>query len=270
MVRSILVPLDGSELAERILEHVGRLLEASAVEVILLRVVPDEDLEAIEEARRYLQRIARLLGSEGTSARIVLRSGDPAAEILAVATEERPSLVVMATHGRSGPWRWLRGSVAERVLRGCPVPLLLSNPRGYDDPDPGFPRILLPLDGSARSASIVPLVTRFAAAFESEVTLLHVMHEGAAAPASDPEGILSAVAARLEAAGIATTRRLVRGDPADELLAAAEDASLVMMTTHGWSGVERWLFGSVAEKVLRSCARPLVIQRVLEASPGEA
>src|SRR5690606_25692811 len=146
-----------------------------------------------------------------------------------------------------------------------------SNPRGYDDPDPGFPRILLPLDGSARSASIVPLVARFGRAFGAEVTLLHVLTEGAAAtPERDPEGVVSAAAAQLEAAGIASTRRLVRGDPADEVLAAAEDASLVMMTTHGWSGVERWLFGSVAEKVLRSCARPLVIQRVLEAPPGDA
>ncbi len=286
VLRSILVPLDGSELAERILEHLGRILLKEDVEVVLLRVVEPGDLaaERTEQAQAYLKRIERIVAGEGPQVVTILRRGDPAAEIVTLATERRPSLVVMATHGRSGPLRWLRGSVAERVLRSCPVPLLLSNPRGFDDPDPGFPRIVVPFDGSERSGAILPLVEAFARTYESLVTLLHVASEATPLPMGAPtvatgiiptdeeaEEVLAPAVKFLRRAGVEVEPQVARGDPADEVLAAAEEASLVMMTTHGRSGMDRWLFGSVAEKVLRSCTRPLVVLRAGELSPpGEA
>ena len=85
-------------------------------------------------------------------------------------------LVAMSTHGRSGVGRWLRGSVAERVLRNSPVPILLANPEGIVKPDDSvrFGTILVPLDGSKRSARVMDRVLPFAVDSESEVVLLHV------------------------------------------------------------------------------------------------
>lgn len=197
-----------------------------------------------------------------------LARGDAAAGILARIDATHPGLVAMATHGRSGVARFVRGSVAERVLRACPAPLLLANPAGLEAPRWPWRKLLVPLDGSDHAARVLPVVERLASALRAGVTLLRVDPYLAPLEARsegyDPEraaASLEPVRRRLEAAGVATRVRVTLGVEADQILRAAEDVDLVALTTHGRSGLSRWLFGSVAEHVLRHCPRPLVVVR---------
>jgi nucleotide-binding universal stress UspA family protein len=141
MYERVLVPLDGSEIAEAILPFAEKLAGPVDAEAMLVRVV--EPLSAGEafaaagvvapdtlflrqlEAKEYLARVERRLASKGIRVRTDLRSGTPAAEIVAAATSWGADLIAMATHGRGGVGRLLFGSVAEAVLRAAPVPVLM-------------------------------------------------------------------------------------------------------------------------------------------------
>jgi nucleotide-binding universal stress UspA family protein len=150
MARRILIPLDGSQLAEQVLPHVKALVECQGAEIHLLSVAPvidnvaasvmlyplyvyreqlaDEDAERkrIEtELTNYLQGVARGLEQAGAQVKCAVRFGSPADEILSYASEHKIELIAMCTHGRSGLARWAYGSVADRVLGVSPCPVLL-------------------------------------------------------------------------------------------------------------------------------------------------
>jgi nucleotide-binding universal stress UspA family protein len=289
MFERILVPLDPTPFSEQVLVHVERLLhkEDSLVELFAV-VVPmlegkteAEDKERLvnlrlNQARRRVGEVAAKLEEQGVRVVQDVQMGDPADQILRKAeADPPPSLIAMATHGRTGPVRWVRGSVAERVLRHSNVPLLLCNPDNQNGESARFKKILVPLDGSDNSAGILPLVEEFARRYEAELVLCRV---GALAAAAVPygemigppimlpeleEGLLPLVD-RLKGNGHQVTTHVSLGDPASEILAAVDrlDIDLVAMTTHGHTGIDRWLFGSVAENVLRHCQAPLLIKRV--------
>src|SRR5438874_8871028 len=118
MLRTILVPLDGSELAEHALPYAERLAEATSARMILSRVVPlniieppGEDVALADEARTYMQQIDDRLTARGRQVKVVTHWGDPTACLLDQIQSNQVDLVVMCTHGRSGPGRWLYGSV---------------------------------------------------------------------------------------------------------------------------------------------------------------
>ncbi len=143
MYKKILVPLDGSELAEKVLPHATALAKGAGAEVTLATVVQltlgavGAKLEAIPEAaaeRRaalkaeamiYLEKVQRDLKGQGVQARSVALEGDVAHEIITYAEREGFDLVAMATHGRSGIDRFVMGSIAEKVTRSTLKPVLL-------------------------------------------------------------------------------------------------------------------------------------------------
>jgi nucleotide-binding universal stress UspA family protein len=150
MYEKIVVLLDGSELAERVLPHVEEIAHGRGSQVHLLSVVPivvpaavtadvypvyvAADFLTIETAERkrvrgelevYLSGIAERLGRVASMVEVIVRFGRPADEILAYAEEIEAGLIAMCTHGRSGLSRWVFGSVAEKVLRGASCPVLL-------------------------------------------------------------------------------------------------------------------------------------------------
>ena len=141
MYKKILAPLDGSELAERALEHIKIVTEGSrASKVVLLQVIPwpahpahtlsdelirSEGEKAEAGARDYLTRVADSLKADGIAVETDIVHGGPAEEILDYATQNKVDLIVMSTHGRSGVSRWVFGSVAERVLRHSATPVLV-------------------------------------------------------------------------------------------------------------------------------------------------
>lgn len=266
--RRVLVPLDGSRLASAALPAVRRLLLDAPAELTLARVVePHEDAErahgsAAEVAMRAdLARTQEALGA-GVTSRIELLRGDPAAEILRAARGH--DLVAMATHGRTGLDRWVRGSVAERVLRTSTVPLLLCNPhtlvtRTLDRME----RIVVPLDGSAEGARVIPLVRGVAAAHDARVTLLTVevpaLTELPGQGHGSDRAAIEPLADELRRGGLRVDVQEAFGPVATEILRASRDADLLAMTTHGRSGAGRWWFGSVAEEVLRRATCPLLL-----------
>lgn len=251
----VLVPLDGSPLALGIVGVVTRLLRGTAAELTLLRVVGPrsaaqyDPMPGVELAMgRQLREVQERL-SPGLTARLQLVRGDPAEEIVRCARESGHDLVAMSTHGRAGLERWLRGSVAEGVLRTCDLPLLLANPLGVEPrPDARLAEVLVPLDGSARSARALPLAVRVADAHAARVTTLHVDE---AAGAHHPDGLT------------ADTRR-AQGDVVETILRHAEHADLLVMATHGRSGASRWWTGSVTEEVLHRARRPLLVVRTAD------
>ena len=135
MYKKILVPLDGSALAEGILPQVSDLARVHGAQVLLLRVgfalvFPGTDpaeaqLGTIVEAEGYIEEIRKRMAAEGIQAETAVRYGFPAEEILTHARRNGVDLIAMATHGRTGPARWVLGSVAEQVLRHADVPVLL-------------------------------------------------------------------------------------------------------------------------------------------------
>ena len=275
----ILVPLDGSEMAEAILPQVNRLLRLSSPEILVLQSVPyPPDFHIalptiLEDAWRYVRRVTFQLVNEGIRARGIVEQGLAAATILEVALKERASLIAMTTHGRSGLPRWAFGSVAEKVLRASPIPVLavrsfrpgpgraLSRGRLQEIP---FRNILVPVDGREASLSVLPSVLDVARPVDAHVTLLCV-HEptdlegrwdSPDAPAAEAREILVK-------ACIPVTTEVRRGDPGLEILKAADDLSvdLIAMSTHGRSGPSRWVLGSVTEKVLRGSTAPMLVAR---------
>lgn len=280
----VLVPVDGSELSDRVLEQLRPVLLREDVELLLLRVVSPvageserASQERFDAATAHVERLRAGLEARGVSARARVVRGDPAAVILEQVAAEAPSLVAMSTHGRSGPARWVRGSVAERVLRACPAPLLLANTAAIDRGAAGpWTRVLVPLDGSSEAEAVLPLAVELARLHGGEVELFRVGWFAPAAmdyavpapiyPASLDELLagLEPARARAALAGVRVSKRAVHGLPAEAILAEAErvPGTLVAMTTHGRSGVDRWVLGSVAENVLRACTTPVLLSRV--------
>ena len=138
MFKKILVPLDGSELAEKALKHAHALARALHAEVVLLSVVvfitQDFDVipmegavseEAIADAKRYLERAAGDLRRLGLKVTTRVKSGRVADTIIEYSEKHAVDLIVMSTHGRTGAARWLTGSVADRVVHKGQVPVLL-------------------------------------------------------------------------------------------------------------------------------------------------
>ena len=135
MFKKILVPLDGSKLAEKILPQVKELVNFSGAEVHLLKVVisyeidPKKDKEELEklagEAQEYLDQVAARLKKKGIQASAIVAYGKDAVQICDYASGKKCNLIAMSTHGRSGLSRWALGSVADKVLQCSSVPVML-------------------------------------------------------------------------------------------------------------------------------------------------
>ncbi len=143
MYKEILVPLDGSELAESAIPHARELAKAFGARITLLSVIEPVAMysqpgvvgpvisvavniqEEMETLGQYLDGIAEQLRAENIEVQRVAKEGDPASQICDYAHESKADVIVMSTHGRSGIRRWVYGSVADRVLRGARVPVLL-------------------------------------------------------------------------------------------------------------------------------------------------
>jgi nucleotide-binding universal stress UspA family protein len=278
MFDRILIPLDGSMLAESVLIQVRRLLARRDAELILLRVVtlpPAVEADAGEpldllwaRATEYLQKVSGRLACEGLRVRCKVVEGFPANKILEVAKKEKASLIAMSTHGRTGLSRWVFGSVTEKVLRASPVPVLAvpsflgvggdAVPRGARELP--FRKILAPMAAEEMSLEVLPPLAEFARLFGSTVRLLHVCDW---VECTVPMHELRMAYERLREEGVSAEPELKQGDPAVGILESCrqEGADLIAMTTHGRSGVGRWVMGSVAEKVLWASNVPLLVVR---------
>jgi nucleotide-binding universal stress UspA family protein len=276
----VLVPLDGSELAEAILP----LLEAGArlwgSEALLVRSLAADALpepSAETEARDYLAQQARRLERAGLRVRCEVWHGDPRQTIVNAAARERVGLIAMTTHGWRGLDRLRFGSVAESVVRNTRVPVLLV--RGHVRwPTDRSPRILVPLDGSPWSAAVLAVVARLRQTRGGIVELLHVCEAPASgldlprsfgavdAERATANSYLERVAIQLAGTGFEIESGVLDGPAAPTIAQRVADGGvdLVAMTTHGRSGIARLLLGSVAEAVLRTADVPVLLWRAAD------
>jgi nucleotide-binding universal stress UspA family protein len=301
MFERILIPLDGSPRAELILSQVARMLRRENAEILLLQVltIPPSigraDLTYLRRVERengqaYLEALAGRFRAQGAKVHGRLVEGSPAEVILDTARREGATLIAMTTHGRTGLARWAMGSVAEKVARAADIPLLLvrsfrRSPEGDLEPlvpeELPFRRILVPVDGSPTSMSVVTPAEKFAQLFESEILVLHVrplfippsagplgieaalpLVQPAPSP-TDEDDMTEKAADRFRQAGLRVRRLTTEGDAASAILdlSASQNVDLIALGSHGRSGFSRWALGSVAERILRSSEVPLLLVR---------
>lgn len=312
MFKQILVPLDGSARAEQALPIAARIARAANGTVILLQAVYPltEFMEAVgaivlpeildekeSVAKGYLEDLARTSDLEGirTATQVVTWLGHPAQAIIAEAIANNVDLIVLCSHGYTGAMRWSMGSVAEKVARHAPSPVLIVQegralPSEAELGARGSVRVLVPLDGSEHAeTSIVPaalLAWALSAPAQGELHLTRVVspetshfHE----EVERTQQYLSSVVERWQAHPLTDTGVLldmpmtwsvtIDEDPASGIIQAAEHAGkgehagrdesyqIIAMATHGLDGPQLWAMGSTTERVLQMARQPLLIVR---------
>jgi len=261
MIKHVLVPLDGSRLAESVLDPVVQLVKASQGSILLFHAVTPAESFAMsasafvtQERKRsaaYLARLAERLGEQGIGIEERIVTGEPSRAIATAAGKEKVDLIAMSTHGRSGVREWAFGSVAERVMRATRVPVLIF--RGRPAGRFSIRKILVPLDGSEAAMAVLDRACDLADSLMAEVVLLHV---GKQIPDALERAMRSLARRRT------SYKMLLRkGDPARVILATVkeQDPDLIAMTPTGESQRERIQFGAVAEEVLKRADRPILL-----------
>src|SRR6266508_1587579 len=287
MYSKILVPLDGSKLSEQILPYAGRIADAYRIPVELLRIIdphPRPPFWPPQAGDKYLKDISAKHFPFSTQVAVAEKVGKPAEVIVDRAKDDSSCLIAMATHSMSGPRHWLIGSVASKVTQSAQNPLLLVRPT--ENADPALPialkSIFVPLDGSGLAEKALPHAVALAKKLKLTVQLLrvytlppdaYVVADSVVARDSaqfkeamhkEVESYLEGKVETLRAEGLDDViGTAMEGDPASEIidLAAKTANSLVAMSTHGRSGVGRWLLGSVAEKIIQNSHAPVLLIR---------
>jgi nucleotide-binding universal stress UspA family protein len=300
MKTQVLVPLDGSPLAEQALPcamALGRGLPAGLVLFHAVSIPSDareildnagRDADALikhmeAKAKAYLDKVAGQLQDAGMSVQQVIRHGAAAEAIVDYAEQAGIQQIVMATHGYTGVSRWTHGSVAERVLQSASVPVLMVCALAGEASARLEPvrcrRILVPLDGSTTAEQVLPPATSIAKALGAEMVLFRVsiVHvsgwytgewfeplEGDLETANHyAKDYLNRVASDLVRQGIKVSTVVQMGTVAESIASYAEtqQIDLIAMCTHGRTGLERWILGSVADRVLRVGHVPILLVR---------
>lgn len=293
----ILVTLDGSPLAEQALPHAAALARLLQAPLTLLRVPepvwvadvsaglwlshPAEDAVHQAEARAYLETVAARPDLRGLTVTTALAPYPVAAGLLEQIEAQRPRLVVLTTHGRSGLSRVFLGSVAEKLVRASRASVYVVR-AAAQAAAPAFDRLMVALDGSPLPEVALRQAEHLAPVAGSRLLLAHVPTvPGYASALPEAAGLqpnlmireleqsaayLESQAARLQAAGIQVETRqevIAEGTVAEGLLRAADDwrADVLLLTPHGRSGLGRWLFGSVSAELVRHAQRPVWLVR---------
>jgi nucleotide-binding universal stress UspA family protein len=286
----ILVPLDGSELAEGALAYASVLAHALRTHLVLVTVwegtsgefgkrfperVVELDESANEQYTTYLHGVRDRLQQPET--RVLVRGGDASTEILRAADETGARMIVLTTHGRGGIRRWAYGSNLSKIVAGSQVPVLSVGPHALERTGdvPAFARVLVPVDGSRFSEAALPVATHIAAALQARLSVVRIIpwavqlypYTAAGTYVPELDSALEAegadyVSAQVKALGAGVDGYTERGDPADRLMEFIEHehVDLVVMSTHGRSGLARLALGSTADRLLQSRAPVLLIR----------
>ena len=296
MYTKILIPLDGSRTAERVLPFARVLAGTLKIPIELLEVVDVSAVSAhiaadkaryldalIEEGERASREHLKEVAVEfpGIKVSCTVERGNPAEVIIERSAADKGTLIAMATHGRSGVTRWMMGSVAEKVLRGSESPMFLIRADEDAKADGGamIKSIVVPLDCSELAESVLPTVVEIAKSLDLDVVLCRAYELAASAyygsedylPNYDEillnlkkevEGYLVNKASSLKTAGLTRVSWIaLPGSGADDIVRYSREHpdALIAMCTHGRSGVRRWVLGSVTERVVRHSGDPVLV-----------
>ncbi len=272
-MKKVIVPLDGSKLAEAALAPAHVLAGRTDAELVL--VTTRWSVDDVEEPGRYLDQQRREL-DRPADAVVILDRDAPSGIVLA--TDEPGALVCMATHGRGGVKRAVLGSVAEAVVRGAHSPVLLVGPEVSPQWSlPEHPTLLLGIDGSEHSLAVVPAAVDLALAVTARARIVDVSRPPDVLAVSrfrtDDVDVLESVTTRLGSHGVPADYEVVDGlDAAETLLseAATLRASIIVIATHGRRGLARAALGSVAMRVVHGAPCPVLVVRPQPGPPSEA
>ena len=296
MFDKVLVPLDGSELAERALDPALAITRARDAELLLLSVTSYHQILppaaagygltttdqiadlSRDDAANYLEALRCEARCSDCHIRTMVVEGDVAGRIVDTAADEGVDLIVMTTHGYSGFTRWILGSITERVLRGASCPVLVVRQ--------AIPlcKALVALDGSSLAEEALAPGLELARLLGCQVALLRadtgedlssveqgLLRMAGAGPCQElVEGAedrlghyLECVARQHRSPDLPIETVVLQAQPAEAILsyAESEEVDLIVMATHGRTGLRRWVYGSVTEKVLRQAGCAMLIVR---------
>jgi nucleotide-binding universal stress UspA family protein len=316
MFQDILVPLDGSPLAEQALPVAARVARAFGGTVTLLHVVDvsrayvsygalqplitqDASERGLKDGKDYLDSVLPRSDLAGVPLQKQVILGYPAAVMLSILDELAIDLVVMSSHGHTGVKHWILGSTAEKVIHHTPVPILVLHEetplRSHVHPDgTSFVRALVPLDTSARSqdaiAPAAALIAALSAPGRGELHLTQIITLPVEISEREKEALFQDVRQNLQAISESTRQGLAANlgpdlhlaltwsialdsDIAAGIVRIAEHgdkgaegsevgaSDLIALTTHGYTGIQKWTMGSIAERVLHATKLPLLLTR---------
>lgn len=298
MYKRIIVPLDGSILAEQVLPYVKPIAKAFKAKVELLRIaepfssqviIPDPGLfynKLIEDMRigaaQYLKDLETSIRKDGITVSSSVKEGSPAEEIVKLAGKESSTIIAMSAHGRSGVARWLLGSVTTKILHTTVTPVLVIHPKtkGSVEIERKLSSIVVPLDGSAFAEQSLQHASALATSMGLEVIIAQVvpseiLYEGLPhiskmdsknilkVTTQKAESYLNGVATKLRRQGVKSlTKRVPIGYPASSIIDISKGpGTMVIMTTRGKSGSDSWLLGSTADRVIRQSGNPVLVIR---------
>lgn len=264
MFDEVIVCLDGSSLAEKVIPLARGLTQATTGKLIFLRVV--EDLAEIHAEEEYLSNCARQYGAQ---LRVAV-SAEPARAIRAELVREPRAIAALTTHGRTAWAEAVMGSVALRVVREAMRPVLLFRPQESREAPNKIITVAAALDGSRFSEKILPHAVRAARSLSARLLLLQalpVIRPPTPLSNEEPADIVESSylhrrAGEIQAAhGIEAQWEVLHGEPGDALCRYLKDMpeTLLAMTTHARAGAERVVMGSVTGNCVRHAGVPLLL-----------
>lgn len=294
----VLVPLDGSELAEQAIPYAAAVAGQTG-KIVFLHVTPEPEpiralsgrVSATEDEVREIDReraqetlktaVEHWSAVLPSTPELLVATGDSAEEILKTADTQSSTYIVLASHGRGALQRLAFGSVADRIARSSAIPVLVVRPSDAEvEPGPvQIRRLVVPLDGSALSEEALPVAEALATYLQLPVHLIQAINPSAvllptpgtaAYPAevytelaqeleTEARNNLEKAGASLSARGLTYTSSVAEGAPVIAIEETTEDGDIIVMTSHGRSGLKRWLLGSTAEKLVRSGPVPVLL-----------
>ena len=291
---TIVVALDTSELSEGAIPYAVSLAKATGsrlsfvtvwegAERTLIESLPDAAADIFRKGEEYyesyLQDVAKRVREQGIDTEAEVRIGEPDEEILKLVDEKKARILVAASHGRSGLSRWWYGSVAGKLVHEAKVPTLLVGPKALETgPGAGtIKRMLVPLDGSEMSESVLSLAGELAKGLGAHVYLAEALRWVSQAfiygvpevtVAQVDQDLVGAATTYLSQArsklpsSLTVETDVLRGMPADALVdfVAEKDIDLVVMASHARAGLERTALGSVADRMLQAIAPVLLVR----------
>lgn len=289
MGRGILVPLDGSALAARAVPYAQELAAACDAAVILAHMAIGKPATVRQGALDSLAAARERCVARNMRVETVIDEALPLAGLLSVVQHLDAALLVMATHGCSGPSRWVLGSVAEGLVRHLRVPALLLTPRALDggSVERLHQRVLVPVDGSELSRQIYPAVRTLAGHLGAPITIVRALESAAVLRATfgepfgpEPSELRRQIEERMlaglrqrarewSATGLAADAAVVAGQAATAVLALAAQrgAGWLAMAADGHGGHGGQALGSTALAILRQTTLPVLLAAVPKQEP---
>lgn len=298
-INTILHPTDFSDCANEAFAHALRMARRHKATLHLLNVAPSLGEDPVRSAYsigagentiykkmedRAQELMKALISEHGAedlkdTVRVHDRGIAPGPVINSYAQEHDVDLIVMGTHGRRGVERFVLGSVAEEVVRQAPCSVMTVRRTTDSAQPPTIDRMLVPVDLSEYTVPLFRAALNVASTYSARIDLLHIVeplpfpvplvgavtiHDLVPDPAEQSTSQLTKLAESITHEGVNVTPHVEEGHAAATIVEQAEalDSDLIMIASHGLSGVERFLLGSVTARVVRRAHCPVLVARV--------